>query len=378
MRFVPTFEAPAIAHLRERLVRTRWADAWPDPDWQLGAEAGTLRDLVHRWAERFDFVGFQDELSALPHFRSRVSGLDIHFLHVRGRGPTPFPLILTHGWPSSFMEMLPIIPLLTDPAGHGGDAQDAFDVIVPSLPGYGFSGSPDRLIRARIPTLWRDLMRDVLGYDRFGAHGVDIGAGVTINLARRHPEHLAGIHTTTFPDPPAGPGSELTEAEQRYLEAARRWDEDEGGYRHEQSTKPQTLMYGLTDSPAGWLAWMLEKYRTWSDCRGDVVGKFGADHLLATASLYWLTETIASAIRLYFDGRASPQPLQPGERVEVPCGFAIFPRELGRTAQPPREWAERAYLVERWTEMPAGGHFPAREQPELLAHDIREFFRPLR
>lgn len=376
--FHPALDPAAVADLGERLRRTRWADAWPDPEWGMGTEAETLRDLVAYWADGFDWTRYQAELARFPHFRAAVGGLGIHFQHVPGRGPRPLPIILTHGWPSSFLEMAEIIGPLADPAGHGGDAADAFDVVVPSLPGFGYSERPAGLVRARIPALWRELMVDRLGYRRFAAHGVDIGAGVTINLGRFFPADLVGIHTTSVFDPPVGPEDVLTDAEASYRKAQRRWEDEEGAYRHQQGTRPQSLMYGLHDSPVGWAAWILEKYRRWSDCKGDVVGKFGRDYLLATGSLYWLTGTIPSSIRMYLDGRVSAQPLQPGERVEVPCGFAIFPRELGRAAQPPREWAERAYRVEHWTEMPSGGHFPAREEPELLVRDIREFFRPLR
>jgi pimeloyl-ACP methyl ester carboxylesterase len=274
--------------------------------------------------------------------------------------------------------MTPLIPLLADPGRHGGDPRDAFDVVVPALPGCAFSDRPSRrgMTKTRIAAHWATLMTEVLGYGRFGAHGGDIGSGVTAWLGFDHPAHVVGIHVADVLQPWLGPGSrEPTEAERAFLGQERSWMMEEGGYDHIQATKPQTLAYGLNDSPAGLAAWIVEKFRSWSDCRGDVESRFTKDDLLTHVTLYWVTGTINSANRLYYERDHEPRFLGPGERVEVPCGVVIFPRDIDR---PPREWGERSYNVQHWTEMPRGGHFAASEEPELLAEDIRAFFRPLR
>ena len=314
-------------------------------------------------------------------FRVRIEGLGVHFVHERGWGPDPLPLVLTHGWPSSFLEMLEIIPLLTDPAAHGGDASDAFDVVVPSLPGYGFSDRTEApgMTTTRTASLWLCLMTDILGYRRFAAHGGDIGASVTTRLARLAPERLAGIHLTAIADPTLGPESPpLTAAEQEYLDGLAVWEEAEGAYGAVQRTKPQTLAYALTDSPVGLAAWIVEKFRTWSDCGGDVESRFSPDQLLTNISLYWFTGTINSSMRMYYEGRRDPALLAPGERIEVPTGVSLFPNEHVRESHPPREWGERTYDIRHWERHDRGGHFPALEEPELLVDEIRRFFRPLR
>ena len=286
--------------------------------------------------------------------------------------------MLTHGWPSSFTEHLPLIPLLTDPAAHGGRAEDAFDVVVTSLPGYGFSSRPagPGLTSSRIADLWHTLMRHGLGYTRFGAHGSDIGAGVTNRLGWRHPDSVAGIHLAAVsfaePPPPWSP------AEREYRAAVARWDEDEGAYSHVQSTKPATLAMALNDSPAGLAAWIVEKFRAWGDCDGDVETHFGRDQLLTNLTIYWATQTIGSSVRLYYEHRRHGGLMPPGTRVQVPAGFAIFANEFVPAGRPPRELAERTYQVTRWSELPHGGHFAALEEPETLAEEIRAFFRPLR
>lgn len=305
-----------------------------------------------------------------------MDGLGIHFVHERGRGPAPLPLVLTHGWPSTFAECLTLIPLLTDPAAHGGDAADAFDVVVPSLPGYGFSDRPRAaMVNTAIAGLWCELM-DILGYRRFGAHGSDIGAGVTARLGLRYRDRVAGIHLSSpaFPIPP----QPRTRAEQQFFAAEELWELSEGAYSEVQATKPQTLGYGLTDSPAGLAAWVTEKFRAWSDCGGDVESRFSRDWLLTNLTIYWATRTITSSTRLYWDNRHHGIPLAAADPIRVPTGFAIFANDFCPPGRPPRELAERYYNVQRWTELPRGGHFPALEEPELLAHEIREFFRPFR
>lgn len=271
--------------------------------------------------------------------------------------------------------MLKIIPLLADPARHGGDPADAFDVVVPSLPGFGFSDRPRErgMNGERVAELWARLMVDALGYRRFAAAGGDIGSGITRRLALAHPELLVGIHLTDV-GYPVSDWPDLSDAERRYLDAVRDWSAREGAYMALQATKPQTLAYGLTDSPAGLAAWIVEKFRAWSDGDGDVERRFSKDDLLTTIMIYWATGTINSSVRLYYENRRIA-PLTPEQRSDVPAGVAIFPKDL---ALPPREWAERSLRVERWTEMPRGGHFAAMEEPDLLVEDVRAFFRPLR
>jgi pimeloyl-ACP methyl ester carboxylesterase len=306
--------------------------------------------------------------------------MGVHFIHARGRGPAPFPLILTHGWPGSFLEFLEIIPRLTDPARFGASEDDAFDIVVPSLPGYGFSDRPARagMNAFRIADLWAQLMEG-LGYSRFGAQGGDWGASVSTCLGLRHADRLAGVHLNYIPgsfQPFLGDASTLlSAAEADFLDRQEQWLADEGGYSHIQRTKPQTVAYALHDSPTGLAAWIVEKFRSWSDCDGDVERRFTKDALLANVTLYWVTETLSSSIRLYEEGRRRPLAFSGNDFVSVPCAVARFAKEA---PFPPREWVERGYAVRRWTEFPRGGHFAAMEEPELLATDIRAFFRPLR
>ena len=366
--------------LRQRLESTRWPDEITGSGWDYGSNLDYLKELVEYWRTSFDWRAQEKLLNSFNHFKSDVDGLDIHFIHESGNGPNPMPLVITHGWPSCFFEMYKIVPLLSDPGSHGGDPADAFDVVAPSLPGFGFS---DHSIQRgmeiqRVADMWAKLMTENLGYPRFAAQGGDIGAGVTSRLGFSHPESVVGIHLTsiTRPTPYLGQGSrELTGAEQALIDQRERWQQDEGGYTHIQGTKPQTLSYGLNDSPAGLAAWIVEKYRTWSDCGGNVEAKFTKDELLTIFTIYWVTQTISSSTRMYYENQRKLWVMGRDELVQVPSGMAIFPQEISR---PPREWAERSYNVCRWTEMPGGGHFAALEEPELLAEDIRAFFRPLR
>ena len=377
-----TIEVPnaVLDDLDRRLEATRWPGEIPEADWDYGTNLGYMRELVGYWRTRFDWRAQERRINAFHHYKTVVDGLGIHFIHEPGHGPNPMPLIVTHGWPGSFFEMYKLIPLLTDPGSHGGDPADAFEVVVPSMPGYGFSDHPTErgLHVFKIADLWAKLMTEGLGYPRFGAQGGDWGASVTAYLGFAHPDRLTGIHVTsmTRPTPYLGAGSRaLSAAEQAYLGQREAWLRDEGGYSHIQGTKPQTLAYGLNDSPAGLAAWIVEKYRTWSDCHGDVEGRFTKDELLTTVMIYWVTQSITSSTRLYYETQRQPWTLRQGERIGVPSAMAAFPKELSR---PPREWGERSFNVQRWTEMPRGGHFAALEEPELLAEDIRAFFRPLR
>ena len=290
------------------------------------------------------------------------------------------PLVVTHGWPGTFFEMHKIIPLLSDPGSHGGDPDDSFDVVVPSMPGYGFSSHTNKrgLDVLSIGDLWAKLMSENLGYKQFGAQGGDWGASVTAQLGFAHGDKVTGIHSTsvTRPTPYMGSGSRaLSDAERELLQKRADWQAAEGGYSHIQGTKPQTLSYGLNDSPAGLAAWIIEKYRTWSDCGGDVEKRFTKDELLTTITIYWVTQSIGSSTKLYYETLRKPWDLKEGEKIEVPCGIAVFPAEI---SVPPREWAERSYNVQQWTVMPAGGHFAALEEPNRLVEDVRNFFRPLR
>jgi pimeloyl-ACP methyl ester carboxylesterase len=362
--------------LKRRLAGTRWPDAIEGSGWEYGSNLAYMKELIDYWRTRFDWRAQEKRINSFAHFRARIDGLGIHFIHERGKGPNPMPLVLTHGWPSSFFEILKVVPLLTDPARYGGDPADSFDVIVPSLPGFGFSDRPTKpLITTRIHEMWLRLMTEALGYQRFGVHGGDIGAGVSALLGMSYPEKVIGVHSIgIFPDlRPDLPG--LTEAEKTFIQGAQKWLEEEGGYSHIQRTRPQTLSYGLNDSPAGLAAWIVEKFRAWSDCDGNVEERFSKDELLTNITIYWASQTISSSIRWYFERVHNPAPLK-RERITVPCAIAVFPKEIG--PRPPRELGHRNYNVVRWTEMPRGGHFPALEEPELLSDDIRAFFRALR
>src|SRR5579871_2522157 len=370
----------AITDLRDRLRRTRWPDDYVDHDWDFGTDQSYLKSLCNYWANSYDWRAREAKINAWPHFIAPIDGHDIHFIHVKSTAPKARPLLMTHGWPGSFVEMLKIIPMLTEPQRFGGEAADAFDVVVPSLPGFGLSSRPTRAgTNPRvIAGLFAKLMQR-LGHDRFCAQGGDFGASVTVWLARDHGDRLFGFHLNMIPSalrltPEALAAKLPTDAEKKVMAEGADFLEREGGYSHIQRTKPQTLGYGLNDSPAGLAAWIVEKFRSWSDCGGDVESVFSRDELLDNISLYWFTQTITSSVRLYREAARVPPQIRPGERVKPPFGFARFPKELIR---PPREWPERFFNVVHWTDMPRGGHFAAMEQPKLLAEDIRKFFRSL-
>jgi pimeloyl-ACP methyl ester carboxylesterase len=363
-----------LSDLRERLHRTRWPPAAPGPPWEQGTDHGTLKDLLDHWADGFDWRAQELKLNSFHHFHVELEGLRIHFVHERARSGCGIPLILTHGWPSTFAELLPLVPLLTDPAAHGIKGP-GFDVVIPSLPGYGFSSRPACMNYRGVARLWHRIMEG-LGYERFGAAGGDFGAGVTTLMALDTPSPMLGIHLSNLELSPilAKTSRPLSKDERRYLLQRDRWDATERGYSAIQSTRPQTLGYALNDSPAGLAAWILEKWRAWSDSRGDLVGRFSRDFLLTTLTLYWATETITTSMRDYFDNRWQGVQLGPEDFVNVPTGIANFTRSFAFEGDPPREWAERLYNVQRWTPMPSGGHFAPAEEPELLARDIAAFF----
>jgi pimeloyl-ACP methyl ester carboxylesterase len=373
-------EDDVLADLRARIANTRWPDAVSGIGWEQGTELGYLSDLLAYWAEDFDWRAQERALNAFAHFRAELDGIRVHFVHERARRGPGVPLVLTHGWPSAFVELLPLVPLLTDPEAHGIDGP-AFDVVIPSLPGYGFSERPARTgVTTRYTAgLWHRLMR-ALGYERYGAQGGDWGAAVTTFMALDDPAPLAGIHLSNLDnDPYTGPGSRpLSQAESAYLAEWGRWLDEERGYGAIQSTKPQTLAYALADSPGGLAAWIVEKWRGWADSGGDPERRFSRDFLLTIVTLYWATGTIATSIRDYYDNRWSPEAsIRSGDFVAVPTAITVFSRHFIHEGVPPREWAERLYDVRRWTAMPSGGHFPAVEEPELLARDIAAFFGAL-
>ncbi len=378
--FTIAVEDSVLEDLQQRLADTRWPDEIPNSGWDYGSNLGYLKELVEYWRTKFDWRAQEAKLNAFNHFKSEVDGLDIHFIHEKGKGPDPIPLIITHGWPSCFFEMTKIIPLLADPASHGGDAADSFDVVAPSLPGFGFSDhAQDRGMEVqRVAGMWNKLMTQNLGYHKFAAQGGDIGSGVTARLGFAHSDTLFGIHLTsiTRPTPYLGPGSKpVTDAEQALITQRDKWFADEGGYNHIQGTKPQTLAYGLNDSPVGLAAWIVEKYRTWSDCGGDVEKSYTKDELLTIVTIYWVTQTISSSTRMYFENQKNLWIMEKDQKVPAPAGMAMFPQEISK---PPREWGERSYDVRRWTEMTSGGHFAALEEPQQLAEEVRAFFRDFR
>ena len=363
-----------LSDLRTRIRNTRWPDQAPGAAWAQGTDLEYLKRLLSYWANGFDWRAQERRLNTFKHFRAELGAIHVHFVHERAREGNGIPLILTHGWPSSFLELLPLVPLLTNPKANGIDGP-AFDLVIPSLPGYGFSERPAQANYRTVARLWHTLMHG-LGYERYGAGGGDFGAGVATYMAIENPAPMIGIHLTT-PElwPPTGEGTRsLTEAESAYVTQVRQWDEVERGYSAIQSTRPQTLGYALNDSPAGLAAWILEKWRAWSDSDGDLEVRFSREFLLTMLTLYWVTETITPSMRDYFDNRWHKADIQPGARVQVPVGFASFDNNYVSEGSPPREWVERLYDVRRWTSMPSGGHFAAAEEPELLARDIAAFF----
>ncbi|MEM5310471.1 epoxide hydrolase family protein [Paraburkholderia sp. JHI869] len=379
----------AIDDLRRRLRATRWAAATPASAWQQGADNAWLRELVAYWADEYDWRAAEHALNQLPQFMAEVGGTDgpggatgqrVHFVHRRGAGPKPYPLVITHGWPGSFFEFHALLDRLCDPAAFGADPADAFDVVAPSLPGFAFSPAPAApgTSAFQIADLWAALMRG-LGYERFGAQGGDLGAGVSIALAARHSQAVEGIHLNFLPGSyePAVDAAQapLTHEEQDFLREKADWAAREGGYAHMHSTRPQTVAASLNDSPAGLAAWIGEKFRAWSDCDGVIERRFSKDTLLTDLSLYWFTGSIGTSMQMYWENALQPFRFAAGQRVAPPVAFARFPKEINH---PPRSWLERVFDVVQWTDMPRGGHFAAMEEPDLLAADIRRFFKRFR
>jgi pimeloyl-ACP methyl ester carboxylesterase len=362
-----------LTDLRRRLIGTRWPDAECVEDWSQGIPLEYTRQLAAYWADGYDWRTREAALNRFDQFSTEIDGLDIHFIHQRSPHADAFPVIITHGWPGSVVEFHKVIGPLTDPTAHGGRAQDAFHVVCPSLPGYGFSGKPSATGWGigKIAEAWETLMVR-LGYDRYGAQGGDWGAAVTTDIGRNG-GHCAAIHTNMPIGRPPGDIADPTAAERDALAALTRYQRWDSGYSKQQSTRPQTLGYGLVDSPVGQLAWIVEKFWSWMDCDGHPENVLSRDELLDNVMMYWITGSGASSARLYWESFGGG--FRPAARVELPTGVAAFPKEILRS---PRTWCEANYHITRWTEMPRGGHFAAFEQPELLVEDIRAFFATVR
>lgn len=366
--------------LHRRLRTSIQPDSLIPGRWDDGTDTLFLHRLLDYWSNHFDWRRQASRINRMPQFLADIDGQTLHFVHQRGIGPKPMPLILTHGWPGSFLEMERLLPLLVDPVKYGGSAEDAFDVVLPSLPGFGCSPAPTRdgMSSKQIAALWASLM-DTLGYNRFGAQGGDIGAGVSMWLARDHSRKLIGAHLNYIPGsfrpPLEGKQSALTEAEQDFQLRNTQFAATDGAYAALQSTRPQTLAFAPSDSPAGLAAWIVEKFHAWVDHPGDLEQVVPFDTLLSNIALYWFSGNVHATLRLYKENRQNPLTFKAGERVDTPLGVAVFPKEI---PMPPRSWVERVFNVQRWEYMARGGHFAALEQPEALAHEIRSFFRPLR
>ncbi len=373
-----------VADMKARLDRSRAANDFANDDWGYGTNGRYLAALVDYWRTDYDWRHHEALINRYAHFRTVIDGMSIHFIHEKGKGVRPMPLILNHGWPCTFWSFQKIIGPLTDPAAYGGDPADSFDVIIPSLPGYGFSTplTTAGVTFSHTADLWVTLMRDRLGYDRFAVQGGDWGGMVGAQLGHKYADHVIGLHLNSMAylhtlSGQTLPPLEYAPDERAWMERTRHFYEHGNAYMQVQSTKPQTLAFAMNDSPIGLCAWLLEKYRSWSDCGGDIERRFSKDDLITNTMLFWITESFGTSARYYYEGKHNPwwpahdrMPV-----VEVPTAIAIFPEEV---ALRPRLWAERYYNLRRWTKFSAGGHFPAMEEPDLLVGDLREFFGVLR
>lgn len=370
--FVANIPQQVLDDLRIRINNTRWTDEITDSGWSYGANLSYIKELANYWVGTFDWRKIEREINAYPNFIADIDGYKIHFLHVKGRGKKTIPLIITHGWPGSFIEIMKLIPLLTN------DDAFSFDLVIPSIIGFGFSGRVTQpgCNSAFVADLWHRLM-EKLGYKNYGAQGGDIGSGISAWLSLKHPESIIGLHLNYIPGsykPFIKEGEQLKEEVKAFQKYAANWSSKEGAYSQQQSSKPITLAYGLNDSPVGLCAWIIEKFNSWSDNKGNIENVFSKSELLANVTLYWVTETVHSSIRMYTEN--SKHPLIFGEKdfVKVPVAFIKFPKEL---PTPPRSYIEKGFNIKRWTEMTEGGHFAAMEQPDLLAKDIKDFFKVL-
>ncbi|QSW97640.1 epoxide hydrolase family protein [Haloterrigena alkaliphila] len=374
--FDVTVAQTEIDDLKSRLENARWPDQLPDADWEYGTERGYLQTMCEHWCEGYEWDAFEDRVNQFEQYVTSIDDQRIHFYHIRSPEPTARPLLLSHGWPGSVAEFLDVFGPLSDPAAHGGDSTDAFHVVAPSLPGYGFSGSTrERGYGIReVADTFAELMEQ-LGYDSYFAQGGDWGALITAILGANYPDRVDAIHTNMLfvkPSSLSNPMEILDEQGMADYRETKEFRDHETGYQELQSTKPQTLAYGLTDSPVGLAGWIIEKFHGWSDCEDDLDESFDRDRLLDNISIYWLTETINSSMRLYYetDDRAAIP-----DSVDVPTGHTRYPAEIMKT---PRVWAEEVYNIIQWNEQPEGGHFAAMEVPDLFVEDVRTFFQKIR
>jgi pimeloyl-ACP methyl ester carboxylesterase len=383
--FLINIDQDVLDDLHRRLAKTRWTDEVEGADWDYGTNEAYLRELCAFWQNEYGWREQESMLNGFHHYKTTIDGTGIHFIHHAGEGSTAIPLLLTHGFPDTFARFLKVIPLLTEADEQGL----SFDVVVPSIPGYGFSDSPTHkgMDTNKVAGLFDKLMTDRLGYEKYMAHGGDSGSSITEAIALYHEDHVIGIHLTDIPwQHGLSQPSDPTPPEKKFFDKTSRWQQTEGAYALIQSTKPQTLAYGLNDSPAGLAAWIIEKFKTWSDNKGEMENAFTKDELLTNVMIYWTTQTINSAFRLYYESiknvmNATYNPLvklnpfdRTNDKSEVPAAFALFPKDI---SSPPQDFANRFFNVHRWTEMPRGGHFAAMEEPELLASDIRAFAKEL-
>ena len=370
--FKANISQQVLDDLKSRIKNTRWTDEIIGSGWNYGANLSYMKELANYWLSEFDWRKVENKINTYPNFIADINGYKIHFLHIRGQGRKSIPLIITHGWPGSFLEMMKLIPLLAS------DPELSFDLVIPSMMGYGFSqrlnehGCNSRLMGE----LWYKLMKE-LGYEKFGAQGGDFGAGVSTVLTLKYPQHVIGLHLNYIPGsytPYVPEGETLTPEEIQFEKNAEDWYLREGAYAHQHSTKALTLAYGLNDSPIGLCSWIVEKFYEWADCKGNIENVFTKDELLANVTLYWVTQTIHSSIRLYNENNKSRLYFSKDDFVKVPVGIAKFPLE---EPFPPRKYIERGFNIQHWSDMRAGGHFAAMEQPELLTKDITKFFREI-
>lgn len=364
--------------LKYRLIHTRWPSQYKTSNWEYGTDLSYLQSLISYWIDDYDWKKQERYLNQYHHYISRINELDIHFIYEKGNGPHPLPIILTHGWPDSFVRYQKLIPYLTNPAQYGGDPNDSFDVIIPSLPGFGFSEKPGNsgINNSAIAELWSRLMYEVLGYNKYAASGGDIGSGVTRYLAYLHPDSLIGIHLTdvgiikTLINDSSK--RKLLTEDQNYINEWQKWISSEGAYISLQSTKPQSLAYGLADSPVGLAAWIIEKFHSWSDCNSFTENKLTKDELITNIMIYWITNTIDSACRIYYENTHG---LPNIGSIKVPTGISLFSKDI---MQPPKNWVMKNLNVTYWNEVPHGGHFTSMEEPALYANELQDFFRPYR
>lgn len=362
-----------LVDLRSRLERTRWPDQIPGAGWDYGANLAYVRELCEYWRTGYDWRSHEGDLNRHPGFLCEADGVDLHFWHIKGNGPRPFPLLLIHGWPGSIFEFYFMIDRLTNPVVHGGAAEDAFDLVIPALPGFGFGGKPRERGWgiSRIAAAFDTLMRRELGYERYGVQGGDWGGIISAKMASVHAANIAGAHLNfVIAPPPAQP----TDEDRAAIAARDVFQAGETGYSNVQGTKPDSLTLAQSDSPAGLAAWVVEKFHGWGDHTGNLEATFSKDVLLTNLMFYWAPESAASSARIYYEARRDPGAFM-YPKVEVPTGVAVFPKEPWRV---PRSWAEQRFNIRRWTELPKGGHFAALEQPELLSREIVEFFRTVR